>query len=82
MTQLLTNIVPTLLKNNNGEINNIHNIDKSKTSNIKNHRFLTEHYYNKKQNVNNSIIENTTKNITNNAGNVLNVKKIIRIKPM
>ena len=39
--------------------------------------------FHKKQNINNSIINNITKNNTiNNTENVLNIKKIIRIKPM
>ena len=48
-------------KQYNEETNNIYNMDKSKTFNIKNNRFLTEQYSNKKQNVNNSIINNITK---------------------
>ena len=67
----------------NEETNNIYNIDKSKTFNIKNNRFLDEQHFHKKTNINNSIINNVTKkNITNNTENVLNIKKIIRIKPM
>ena len=39
-------------------------------------RFLTEQYFNKKQNVNNSITNNTTKRkTTNNTENVFNVEK-------
>ena len=37
-------------KNNNEETNNIYNIDKSKTFNIKNNRFLNEQYFYKKTN--------------------------------
>ena len=43
-------------KQYNEEATNIYNIDKNKTFNIKHNRFLTEHYFNKKQNINNSII--------------------------
>ena len=60
----------------NEEANNIYNIDKSKTFNIKNNIFLNEQYSLKKQNINNSIINNIIKkNIININGNVLNVKK-------
>ena len=34
-------------KQYNEETNNIYNIDKSKTFNIKNHRYTDDHYYNK-----------------------------------
>ena len=58
------------------DIHNIYNIDKSKTFNINNHMFLNEQYFHKKQNINNSIINNITKkNIINNNDNVLNLKK-------
>ena len=51
-------------KQDNEETNNIYNIDKSKTSNIKINIFLNEqHFRNKKQNINNSIINITKKNI-------------------
>ena len=41
-----------------------------------NNIFLTEQYFNKKQNINNSIINNTfKKDIVNNSDNILNVKK-------
>ena len=50
-------------KQYNEETNNIYNIDKNKTFNIKNNRFLTEQYFNKKQNVNNISINNITKTI-------------------
>ena len=57
------------------ETNNIYNIDRSRTFNIKNNR-LNEQYFLKKQNINNSIMNNITKkNIINTNGNVLNVKK-------
>ena len=53
----------------------MYNVDNSKTRNIKNSRFLTEQYFNKKQNVNNSSINNLTKRHTiNNTEDVLNVK--------
>ena len=45
----------------NAETNNIYNVDKSKTFNIKNNRFLTEQYFNKNLNVHNNIINNITK---------------------
>ena len=58
------------------ETNNIYNIDKSKTFNIKSNRFLNKQYFHKKQNINNSIINYITKrDIINNNGDVLNVKK-------
>ena len=63
-------------KHFNEDIQNIYNIDKSKTFNIKNHRYTDDYYYNKKQFINNNIINNITKkNIINNNDNVLNVKK-------
>ena len=43
------------------ETNNIYNIDRSRTFNIKNNRLLNEQYFNKKPNVNNSIINRITK---------------------
>ena len=43
------------------DIHNIYNTDKSKTYNIKNNRYTDEHYYHKKQNINNSITNNITK---------------------
>ena len=63
-------------KQYNEETNNIYNIDKSKTFNIKNNIFLTEQYFNTKQNINNNIINNNTtkKNTINNTENILNVK--------
>ena len=67
------NITTTLLKKQyNEETNNIYNIGKSKTFNIKNNRFLNEQYFHKKQNINNSIINNITKkNIINNNENAI-----------
>jgi hypothetical protein len=63
-------------KQYNEETHNIYNIDKSKTFNIKNNRFLNEQYFNKKQYINNSITNNITKkNIINNNDNVLHIKK-------
>ena len=44
----------------NEETNNIYNIDKSKTINTENNRFLNEQYFHKKQNINTSIINDTT----------------------
>ena len=53
----------------------MYNIDKSKSYNIKNHRH-TDDYYNKKQFINNNIINNITKkNTINNTENILNVKR-------
>ena len=60
-------------KRYNEETNNNYNIDKSKAFHIKT-RFLIEHYYNKKQNVNTSITNNVTKHTTNKTWNALNVK--------
>ena len=65
----------TTKKQHNEETNNNYNIYKNKTLNIKNNKFLTEQYSNKKQKVNNSIINNITKNTINNTGDILNVKK-------
>ena len=48
-------------KQYNEETNNIYNIDKSKSYNIKNNILLNEQYFHKKQNINNSIINDTTK---------------------
>ena len=45
----------------NEDIQDIYNIDKSKPYNIKNHRYTDDHYYNKKQFINNNIINNITK---------------------
>ena len=57
------------------ETDNIYNIDKSKTFNIKNNRFSNEQDFHKRQNINNSIINNLTKKDTiNNNENVLNAK--------
>ena len=50
-------------KQYNEDIHNIYNIDKSKTFNIKNHKFLTEHYLHKKQYITNNIMNNITKKI-------------------
>ena len=64
-------------KQYNEETNNIYNIDRSKTFNIKSNIFLNEQYFHKKQNIHNSIINNITKkNIINNSGDVLNVKRL------
>ena len=38
-----------ITKNNNEDIHNIYNADKSKSYNIKNHRYTDDHYDNKKQ---------------------------------
>ena len=60
----------------NEETHNIYNIDKSRTFNIKGNRFLNEQYFHKKQNINNSIINEMTKNnIIHNKGNVFNATK-------
>ena len=61
-------------KQYNEEANNIYNIDKSKSYNIKNHRYTDDYYYNKKQFINNNIINNITKkNTINNTEHILNV---------
>jgi hypothetical protein len=63
-------------KHFNEDIQNIYNIDKSKSYNIKNHRYTDDYYYNKKQFINNNIINNITKkNTINNTEHILNVKK-------
>ena len=68
------NTITITKKQYNEEENNIYNIDKSKTFNIKSNRFLNEQYFHTKQNINNSIINNITKkNIINNTENVLNI---------
>jgi len=57
------------------ETHNIYNIDKSKSYNIKHNLYTDDHHYHKKQNINNSIINNITKkNIINDTENILNVK--------
>ena len=57
------------------ETHNIYNIDKSKSYNIKHNSYSDDHHYHKKQNINNSIINNITrKNTINNTENILNVK--------
>ena len=62
-------------KQYNEKTNNIYNLDKSKAFNIKINRFFNEQYLYKKQNIDNNTINNITKkNITNNNGNVLNIK--------
>ena len=54
-------------KQYNEEIHNIHNVDKSKPFNTKGNTCLTAQYFNQTQNINNSIINNKTKNnVTNN----------------
>ena len=66
----------------NEEANNIYNIDKNKTFNIKDYRLLNEQCLHKKQSINISIINSITKkDIIDNNGNVLNVKTF-RITPM
>ena len=50
-------------KQYNEETHNIYNIDKSKPYSIKNNRYTDEHYYHKKQFINNNIINNITKHI-------------------
>ena len=63
-------------KQYNEETNNIYNIDKSKTFNIKNNRYTDEHYYNKKQFITNNLTNFITKkNTINNNEHILNVKK-------
>ena len=71
------NTITTLLKKQyNEDIQNICNIDKSKSYNIKNHRYTDDHYYNKKQFITNNITNNITKkNTINNTEHILNVKK-------
>ena len=72
------NTITTLLKKQyNGYIHNIYNIDKSKSYNIKNHRYTDEHYYGKKQFITNNLTNYITKiNSTNNTENVLNIKRL------
>ena len=48
------------------ETHNIYNIDKSKSYNIKHNLYTDEQHYHKKQNINNSIINNITKKNTIN----------------
>ena len=70
-------------KHHNEETTNIYNTCKNNTFNINHTIFLNEQYFHKKQNITNSIINNITKNnIINNNENVLNVKKVARIKLM
>ena len=58
------NTVTTLQKKEkqyNEETHNIDHTDKTKTGNIKNNRYTDEHYYNKTQNMNNTITNNISK---------------------
>ena len=48
-------------KQYNEETHDIYNIYKNKTFNVKDDRFVIEQYFNKKQNINNSIINNNQK---------------------
>ena len=58
------------------KIYSIYNIDKSKSYNLKNHRYKDDYHYDKRQFINNSIVNNITKkNIINNNENVLKPKK-------
>ena len=51
------------------ETHNIYNIDKSRSYNIKHNSYTDEHHYRKKQNINNSTINNITKKtLSNNTG--------------
>ena len=43
------------------DIHNIYNVDKSKSYNIKNNIYTDEHYYNKTQYINNSMVNKITK---------------------
>ena len=65
------NTITTLLKKQYNEyIHNIHNIGKSKSYNIKIHRYTDDHYYNKKQFITNNLTNCTTKrNSINNTDN-------------
>ena len=71
------NTITTLVKKQyNEETHNMYSIDKTKTYNIKNNKYIDGHYYNKAQNVNNDITNNISKeNITPNNEHVLNLKK-------
>ena len=51
-------------KQYNEEIHDICNVDKNKIFNTQNKTFLTEQYFNKKQNANNSITNNKTKTLS------------------
>ena len=57
----------TTKKQYNEDIRNLYNIDKSKSYNIKNHRYKDDHYYNKKQFITNNLTNYITKrnSITN-----------------
>ena len=69
------NTITTLLKQYSEYIHNIYNIDKSKSYNIRSHRYTDDHYYNKKQFITNSLTNYITKNNTiNNTENIFNVK--------
>ena len=58
------------------DINNIYNIDKSKSYKIHNHNFNDAHYYNKQQSITQHLTNYISKkNFINNNENVLNVKK-------
>ena len=66
----------TTSKQYNEDIHNIFNIDKSKSHNIKNHRYTGDHYYNKKQSITNNFTNYITKrNSINDTENILHVLK-------
>ena len=70
------NTITTLLKNNNEEAHNIYNIDKSKSYNIKNHRYTEDHDFLKKETITNNLTNYITKrNSINNTENILHDKK-------
>ena len=57
------------------EANNIYNVDKSKSYNIKNNRYTDEHCYNKKQFITNNLTNYvTTNNSITNTESVFNIK--------
>ena len=57
----MNTIITLLKKQYNEETHNIYNTDITKTYNIKDNRYTYEHYYNKTQNINNSIRNNISK---------------------
>ena len=73
------NTITTLLtKQYNEDIHKIYNIDKSKSYNIKNHRYTGDHYY-KKQFITNNLTNYVTKrNSINNVEDLLIVKTFLR----
>ena len=67
----------TTNKQYDADIQNIYHIDKSKSYNIKNHRYTGDHYYNIQQSITNNTTNNITKkNTINTTEHILNVRRL------